>query len=95
MPSEEEKFLEEMRWAEVRIKRVKVTRIHCGTSVAPLLFSQPYTIYRGRWMKQPGGVEVVAKQKEAVGEVGVVRTHIRPPKAQLSFSLNTWKKKGS
>lgn len=44
-------------------------------------------------MKQPGGVEVVTKQKAMVGSVAVVRAHICPPKALLSFSLNTWKKK--
>lgn len=95
VPSKDEKFLEEVRWAEVRIKRVKVTRIHCGPSVAPLLFSQPYKYIQrmldeaARWS---GGCDE-AESNGGIGGSGAC-THLST-QSSVVFFFKHLEKKGS
>lgn len=94
MPSKDEKFLEEVRWAEVRIKRVKVTRIHCGPSVAPLLFSQPYKYIQrmldeaARWS---GGCDE-AESNGGIGGSGAC-THLSTQSSVVFFFKHLGKKR--
>lgn len=52
---------------EVDGNEVKESPIHCGSSVAPLLCSHPFSIHKDHWIKQRGAGEVVAMRAAVMG----------------------------